>query len=374
MNLQRRRVARQQNAVPRDPFERRPTFHPVEGLMWQTILPIWCLRKWPPRILGVAISSPEMILSTALILLSLVLLYFGAEWLVQGGAGLALRLGLTPVVVGLTVVAFGTSAPELLVSCRAALAGQGDIAVGNVVGSNLFNIGVILGISALVCPPIVQRQLIRVDAPVMLGASLLFVLLFRDHTLGRGEALGMFLLLVAYTVALIVMARRQTGAGTSGEVLPVTAHDGLGTVLDLGRIGVGLGVLVLGARLLVTHAVEVARGLGVSEAVIGLTIIAAGTSMPELATSVVAALRRQPDIAVGNVIGSNIFNLLGILGVSGMLSPIHAPGILALDLSAMVAFAAALLPILLTGGRVSRFEGGFLVTAYVAYLVLLWPN
>lgn len=305
---------------------------------------------------------------------ALALLFFGAEWLVRGSAALALRLGVTPLVIGLTVVAFGTSTPELVVSTVAALKGQGDIAVGNVVGSNIFNICVILGLSALLAPLKVKMQLIRLDTPIMIGVSLLFFALFRDFRISRVEAGLLVFGIVVYTVANVVLARREVSAEVRAEFAEAVPRKPGKLWLDLLLIAGGLAVLVVGSRLLVTNAVGLARLLGISEAVIGLTIIAAGTSMPELATSVVAALRKQADIAIGNVVGSNIYNLLAIIGVSGLLSPLHAPGIKAFDLYLMLGTAAALLPLMWTGLVLKRWEGALLVAAYGGYIYVLWPK
>lgn len=301
--------------------------------------------------------------------LSLALLFVGAESLVRGSASLALRLGLSRLMVGLTIVAFGTSSPEMIVSVKSALAHQGDLAVGNVVGSNIFNIGVILGIAALVCPVPVHRQVIKVDAPIALGVALLVPLLLLNSRLGRIEGLLLVSFAVAYTWLNVVLARREAETNDPSEPIPAR-HWGV----DLGLIAAGLGILVLGSRLLVDHSVALAQTLGVSEALIGLTIVAAGTSMPELATSVVAAFRRQPDIAIGNVVGSNIFNVLGILGVASLVEPIHAPGISSLDLGMMVILTVLLLPLLYTGRMLHRLEGVILLAMYGAYLFVIWPK
>lgn len=308
------------------------------------------------------------------VVVALALLVAGAEGLVRGSSSLALKLGLTPLTIGLTVVAFGTSSPELVVCLKAGLAGQGDIAVGNVIGSNIFNIAVILGITAMVCPVRVQWQLIKLDTPVMLGVTLLVVGLLWDGALGRVEGTLLTAGIVAYTVINLRLARRQTNAAVKAEFAEAMPPRSTHWALDLLFILGGLAVLVYGSRLLVDHSVSLARGLGVSEAVIGLTIIAAGTSMPELATSVIAALRKEPDIAIGNVIGSNIFNLLGILGISSLVVPLRAGGIQAMDLAFMVGVSFLLLPLLLSGMRLSRREGGLLLAAYGAYLFLLWPK
>lgn len=310
----------------------------------------------------------------AFIALALVMLFVGAESLVRGSASLALRAGLSRLMVGLTIVAFGTSSPELVVSLEAALSGQGDIAVGNAIGSNSFNIGVILGVAALVCPIPVHRQIIKIDAPIALSVALLLPLFLRDQTIGRVEGTLLAAGIIAYTWLNAVRARKETETDAlSGDdvTLPaVSGHWGK----DIAFIVGGLGVLVLGSHLLVEHSVALASQFGVSEAVIGLTIVAAGTSMPELATSLIAAVRKQPDIAVGNVVGSNVFNILGILGLSSVVSPLHAPGVSTLDVVTMIVFTVLLIPLLYTGRLLHRLEGFVLLGSYCLYVVTRWPQ
>lgn len=314
-----------------------------------------------------------MIIHFAFIAFALALLFIGAEGLVRGSSSLALRAGLSRLMVGLTIVAFGTSSPELVVSVKATLSQQGDIAVGNVVGSNIFNIAVILGITALLCPIPVHRQIIRIDAPIALALTGLLIVLLLNDSLGRLEGLLLFTGIVAYTVMNVLVARREAGAGGNGNdtsAPDVSRHWSIDTLFILG----GLGILILGSRLLVDHSVLLARGFGISEAVIGLTIVAAGTSMPELATSVVAAARKQPDIAIGNVVGSNVFNILGILGVASIVSPLYAPGISWMDYAVMMTFTVLLLPLLYTGRILHRLEGLALLALYGGYLFILWPK
>ena len=235
-----------------------------------------------------------MITSLTLLILSLVALYIGAGWLVQGSSALALKAKISPLVVGLTIVAFGTSAPELVVSLNATLSGQGDIAIGNIVGSNIFNIGVILGVSATICPLQVKKQLLRIDIPVMLAATVLFTILFWNGTLGRTEGLFFLTGIIIYTIFSLFYSRKHGTEGPSQELEEQPKHWAVDTLAIVG----GLVVLVFASRLLVDNAVSIAKELGVSEAVIGLTIVAAGTSMPELATSIVAAYKRKTDIAI----------------------------------------------------------------------------
>jgi cation:H+ antiporter len=315
-----------------------------------------------------------MIVDLAFIGLALVLLFIGAEGLVRGSAALAMRAGLSPLVVGLTIVAFGTSSPELVVSVQAGLSQQGDIAVGNVVGSNIFNIAVILGITALVCPIPVHRQILKVDAPVALGVAFVLVLLLLDGALGRFEGGLLFAGIVVYTWMNVVLARRQRMAMAADPGGPSVSAPSRHWTADLVFILGGLAVLVFGSRLLVEHSVSLAKDIGISEAVIGLTIVAAGTSMPELATSLIAAVRKQPDIAIGNVVGSNVFNILGILGLASFLSPLNAAGISSVDYAAMLVVTVLLIPLLYTGRLLHRLEGVALLSLYGVYLYVLWPT
>ena len=315
-----------------------------------------------------------MIVDLVLIVFALILLFAGAEGLVRGSAALALRAGLSPLIVGLTIVAFGTSSPELVVSVKAGLAQQGDIAVGNVVGSNIFNIAIILGITALVCPIPVHRQIIKIDAPIALGVALLLIVFLRDDSLGRIEGALLFVGIVGYTWMNVLLARREGAAEPAESSESTVRVSSRPWLADLAFILGGLTVLVFGSRLLVEHSVSLAKNMGISEAVIGLTIVAAGTSMPELATSLVAAIRKQPDIAIGNVVGSNVFNILGILGLASIVSPIRATGISTLDYTTMIIFTATLIPLIYTGRLLRRLEGAVLLLLYGAYLVFLWPT
>ena len=315
-----------------------------------------------------------MLTIVGLILVGLLLLCLGAEGLVRGSASLALRAGISPLVVGLTVVAFGTSSPELVVSTKAAFLGQGSIALGNVVGSNIFNVAVILGLSALVRPMKVNVQLIRFDMPVMIVVSLLAFWMFRDGALSRGESAVLFAGVVTYTTVAILMARRETSLAVEQEFTEGTPHTSRSVWLDALFVLGGLALLVVGARFFVIGAVDLARVWGVSEAIIGLTIVAAGTSMPELATSMVAAFRKQEDIAIGNIVGSNIFNVLAILGISGLIHPFAAEGIKPMDFYFMLGTSILLLPLMRWGMRLNRYEGLLFLALYVAYLAVLWPN
>jgi len=312
-----------------------------------------------------------VIMNLLLLAIGLVLLTVGAESLVRGAAGIAARLGIPPLIVGLTVVAFGTSAPELAVSVAAAWSGQGDIALGNVVGSNIFNVLCILGISALIVPLAITSQLIRVDVPLMIGASMLTLLFALDGHIGRSDGAILFAGLLFYIGFQIRQGMRERRFANGGQPSAgASARWWLDPLLVLG----GLVVLVLGSRLLVTSAVAIAQAMGVSELVIGLTIVAAGTSLPEVATSVIASLRGERDIAVGNVVGSNVFNLLGVLGLASLVSPSGigvADQALRFDLPLMLAVAVACLPIFFTGREIARWEGGLFCAYYIAYTLYL---
>ena len=310
-----------------------------------------------------------------LFLLGGALLAGGAELLVRGASRLAVAAGISPLVVGLTVVAFGTSAPELAVTLDAALIGEADVALGNIVGSNIANVLLVLGLSAAVAPLAVSRRLIRLEVPLMIGASLLVLVLALDGRVGRLDGLLLFAAVVAYTVFAIRQSRREEAAvqaaareeEAAGEQRPPRRAR---WPLDVLRVLLGLGLLVVGARWLVAGAVAAAAALGVSELVIGLTVVAVGTSLPELATSVMATLRGERDMAVGNVIGSNLFNLLTVLGLGSALAPagIAVPrAVITFDLPVMIAVAFACLPIFFTGHRIARGEGWLFLAYYAAY-------
>lgn len=319
-------------------------------------------------------------LTFALFIAGLVALVLGAELLVRGASRLALSLGISPLVVGLTIVAIGTSSPEVAVSVGAALDGQTDIAVGNVVGSNIFNVLLILGVSALIIPLVVNTQIVRQEVPIMIGASLLLLTFGLDGRIGRLEALVLLALLVVYVAFLVIQSRREQQAvalAAAGDVPAGTVGAGTRNLpLQLVLIVGGLGLLVLGSNWLVDASIAMAQAMGVSDLVIGLTIVAAGTSMPEVATSIMAAIRKERDIAIGNVVGSNIFNILGCLGLAGVVSSTGlplAPSVLNFDLWVMLAVAFACLPVFLTGRTIARWEGAvfvFYYIAYVAYLIL----
>lgn len=309
--------------------------------------------------------------SALLVVGGLILLVVGAELLVRGASAVAVAAGVSPLVIGLTVVAFGTSAPELAASILAARAGAADVAVGNVVGSNLFNVLVILGLAALVRPLAVQQRLIRLDVPVLIAASLAVWGLAANGVLGRLEGVALVVAIVILTAWEVRRSRRESAAVHAEYAAATGAEARRPVVGGVVMVAAGLVLLVLGARWLVIGATALARLLGVSELVIGLTVVAGGTSLPELATSVVAAARGQRDIAVGNVVGSNLFNLLAVLGAAAALTPdglaVSRTALVA-DLPLMVAVAAVCLPVFLTGRVVSRLEGALLLLAWLLWL------
>ena len=292
-------------------------------------------------------------------LIGLVLLYYGAEYLVRGGSAIASRSCVSPLVIGLTLVAFGTSAPELFVSTSAALHGLGDICIGNVVGSNICNIALILGLSALISPLTVNAELFKRDLPIMILASvvLMVVCLFCG---GIGRIMGLIFVvgIVAYTIV---------GIRSSPEKCGMHPPEMSQTMAYFAVIG-GLLALVGGAKLILLGAVALEKHFGVADEFVALTVVAIGTSLPELATSVVAARKGEADIAIGNVVGSNIFNILGILGVSALLRPVAIEGMDWVDFGMMLVTAIGLLPLMGARGRLGRFEGILLLVAYGIYL------
>ncbi len=311
-----------------------------------------------------------------LFIAGLVLLIVGAEALVRGSSRLAAALGISPLVIGLTVVAFGTSSPELAVSIKAALANQASVAVGNVVGSNIFNVLGILGLSALIAPLVVAQKLVRLEVPLLIAISLLVLVLGLDGAIGRIDGLVLFAGLLAYVGFLIHQSRRESAAvheayaTENGSSAPAPSGWPMNVALVVG----GLALLVLGSRWLVDSAVAMAQYLGVSELVIALTIVAAGTSLPEVVTSIIAAIRGETDIAVGNVVGSNLFNIMGVLGLASLVAPAGieiSSAVIGFDIPIMIVIAFACLPVFFTGGRISRGEGALFLGYYVAYTLYL---
>jgi cation:H+ antiporter len=307
--------------------------------------------------------------------LGLVTLVVGAEILVRGASGLARTLGISALVVGLTVVSFGTSAPELFISVLSLLRGQADLSIGNVVGSNIANILLILGTSALIAPLVVSSQLVRLDVPIMIGASFLVFGLTLDGSLNLWNGACLLVGLCVYITVLIRHERKAANTEQQDATKKASAvRSGPKILLQLSMTVVGLILLIYGAGWLVEAATAIANSMGVSELVIGLTVVAGGTSLPELATSLLAAIRGERDIAIGNVVGSCILNLLLVLGVAGIIAPQAIelnPAVLSFDLPVMIAASIACLPIFFTEHRIARWEGALFLCYYIAYTVYL---
>lgn len=301
-------------------------------------------------------------------------LYYGAEWLVGGGSKTAKKLGISPLIIGLTLVAYGTSAPELVVSVDSALAGQGGISIGNVVGSNICNIALILGLCAVITPLTVNRAMLKSDVPVMALTAVAFCLIYwwQDGINRLGGAI-LFAGFVLYNAKVIIGAKKEAALNRSVETAPEEDTDKAEKPLYLYLLlaALGLVVLVLGSKAFLRGAVEIAKLTGLSETVIGLTIVAVGTSLPELATSVVAAIKGERDIAIGNVVGSNIFNILLIMGVAPLITPLTGANIQPMDLIALLATTFLLIPFMITGFRLNRVEGAVLLAMYGAYTAWL---
>lgn len=303
--------------------------------------------------------------------MGLIALYFGAEALVKGGAGLALRLGLTPLVIGLTVIAFGTSSPEMVVSLQASLSGNGPIAIGNIIGSSICNIALILGLCAMISPLSADAQVIRREVPIMIGATIVALLVLADGHVARWEGAILLSGLIAYTTLTIRQARAETAVVNAEFSQELGQRRPAGLGLSIAGVIGGLVILVFGSHFFVQGAVTLAESWGMSQIAIGLTIVAIGTSLPELATSLLASLKRQGDVAIGNVVGSNLFNVLGILGVAALVHPITAPELAWADLGVMMLVSLALLPVVRTGGQISRWEGAGLLVVYIGYTIWL---
>lgn len=316
--------------------------------------------------------------TVALFVIGIILIIAGAELLIRGASKLATSFGISPLVVGLTVVAFGTSSPELAVSLQSALGGQGELAIGNVVGSNILNILLVLGLAAVIAPLAVSQKLIRLDVPLMIGASVLVWTLSLDGSIGRADGCLLALLGIIYTLFTVWQSRREGRPvrktyeeefeqGPERQTFRYVAQ-------HAAFVLAGLAVLGLGSHWLVQGAVTVAKAFGVSELIIGLTIIAIGTSLPEIATTVMAGVRAERDIAVGNAIGSNLFNLLIVLGLAAVATPagLKVPASArSFDLPVMITVAVACLPVFFVGGRIARWEGAVFLAYYAAYTVYL---
>ena len=316
---------------------------------------------------------PELLMIAILIVGGLVLLFFGADWLVKGAVTMALHLGLSPLIVGLTVVALGTSLPEALVSVQAAIDNQGGIALGNVIGSNILNIALILGISALIQPLKVDSHLVKADVPLLVGASFLLIVLLEDFHISRMEGAFLLLGIVFYVTGNIMTVKRTSPAEDEIEGMEIPENPSKNLLRDIGFLILGLIALAFGSNFLVSGAVDLARLWGLSEALIGLTIVSIGTGTPELATALMAAYRKTADIAIGNAVGSNLFNIMFVVGLAGLVAPMDATGINSSDLYVMFGLTILLLPTVWTGMVLSRKEGFLFLVIYVSYLYYLWP-
>jgi len=316
---------------------------------------------------------PELLMIALNITGGLVLLFFGADWLVQGAVTLALHLGLSPLIVGLTVVALGTSVPEALVSVQAALGHQGGIALGNVIGSNILNIALILGLSSLILPLKVDSHIVKADVPLLTGATFMLVVLLEDFHISRMEGAFLLLCIVFYVAGNIMTVKRTSPEEDKIEGMEIPEDPGKTLWWDVGLLILGIVTLGFGANFLVTGAVDLARILGLSEALIGLTIVSIGTGTPELATALMAAFRKTPDLAIGNVVGSNLFNIMFVLGIAGLVAPLDGKDISSVDLYVMLGVTILLLPTVWTGRILDRKEGFLFLAIYVGYLYHLWP-
>ena len=316
---------------------------------------------------------PELLMIALYITGGLVLLFFGADWLVQGAVTLALHLGLSPLIVGLTVVALGTSVPEALVSVQAAIGHQGGIALGNVIGSNILNIALILGLSAFFNPLKVDSHLVKADVPLLAGATFMLVVLLEDFHISRMEGAFLLLCIVFYVTGNIMTVKRTSPEEDKIEGMEIPEDPGKTLWRDVGFLILGIVTLGFGANFLVTGAVDLARIFGLSEALIGLTIVSIGTGTPELATALMAAFRKTPDLAIGNVVGSNLFNIMFVLGIAGLVAPLDGKGISSVDLYVMLGVTILLLPTVWTGRILDRKEGFLFLAIYVGYLYHLWP-
>ena len=315
----------------------------------------------------------ELLMIAIYIIGGLILLYFGANWLVQGAITLSLHLGLSPLIVGLTVVALGTSLPEALVSVQAAIGHQGGIAIGNVVGSNILNIALILGLSAFFNPLKVDSHLVKADVPLLAGATFMLVVLLEDFHISRMEGAFLLLCIVGYVAGNIMTVKRTPPEENKIEGVELQEDHSKNLWRDISFLFIGLIALAFGSNFLVTGAVDLARIWGLSEALIGLTIVSIGTGTPEMATALMAAYRKRADLAIGNAVGSNLFNIMFVLGIAALVTPLDGKGISSIDLYVMLGVTILLLPTVWTGRILDRKEGFLFLAIYVGYLYHLWP-
>jgi len=314
----------------------------------------------------------EMLVQSGFFILGLVGLSFGAEGLVKGSSRIAKALGVNPLVIGLTIVAFGTSSPELVVSLLAAIKKSEGIAIGNIIGSNIANIGLILGLSALVSPLKVRSTVVRHDLPVMIGVSVVFVCMLLDQEIGFFDGLILFLGLLGYVAFHLYDTMRVWKSNQTKTYETVSGKD-RNWGMNLVMVMIGFALLIGGAHLMVSSGVVLARMLRVSEVIIGMTLVSIGTSLPELATSVFCAIRKEGDMLVGNIIGSNIFNIMCVIGTVGMVSPLGVDrSLLSVEVPVLLLFSFALLPFMKSGFILDRIEAGTLLGGYVSFITLLF--
>ena len=301
-----------------------------------------------------------------LLIAGIVVVLKGADWLTNGAVGLATKLGISQIVIGLTIVAIGTSMPEFFVSVVSAIKGTPDLAVGNIIGSNIFNVLLIVGVAAIVSPISIQRTTVRRDIPIAIVASIMLMVMMLDGTVSRMDALVLFVTFIAFIWITL--------RGSKNGLQEVSPKKVMGTAKSIFFILIGLVGLVLGSNIFVDNASSLAHGWGISDAVIGLTIVAGGTSLPELATSAVAARKGDSGIAIGNVLGSNVFNILMILGLTGLISPMNVQGITCVDMAVMVISMALFWLLSFTKLRIERWEGGVLIACFLGYIAWLMIN
>ena len=315
-----------------------------------------------------------MLLPIFFILISLILLYLGSSWLVKGSSSLALKAGISPLVAGLTIVAFGSSSPELFVSVNAAITNHGNIAIGSVIGSNLFNICMILGISALVAPLKIRMRLLKTDILILVFTTVIFTMLFADRQINRFEGGILLMGLILYTTLKLLLARKEKNADIHIEFGKSVPDQSMKSYYSASLILLGVGVLAAGSQLLINGAVSIASLLGAGETIISLTLIASGTSIPLLVSTIVAIIKRENDIAIGTIVGSGIFNILGVIGVSSIISPLSAIAISNVDLYVMTGVTLLLLQFFRTNYILKRDDGIFMIGMYLIYLYYLWPK
>ncbi len=318
----------------------------------------------------------ELLINVVLVSAGLAMLYFGAEWLVRGSINIANKFKISQLVIGLTIVAFGTSTPELSVSISSALEGLPDVALGNVVGSNIANIGLILGLSAIITPILVTKSTVRKEIPIMIGVALILIVISIDGNISTIDGILLVIGIVAFTIFSYKSSKKDSNdkslTTNESQTNNIQVQQSKIIPKSIFLVGIGLVLLTFGSFMTVENAVVLAHNFGISERIIGLTLVAVGTSLPELITSVIAARKGHGDLSIGNIIGSNIFNVLAILGISAAIAEISVSDAMWFDYSIMIVFSAALLIVMKTGFRINRIEGLVLISGYIAYTIFLF--